>query len=232
VKTFFGEPLLAQDHMRFNAMDFYLTLDRHERIAEWNYKTDYGVDQRFEKIGQKILGLTIHQAWQACATFEAGLPVYFHLSRLLGMSATMNLQQNSHIICRCFGVSAETLERELHRSSDYSLEFVAKKTRASLGCGSCLSDVRSMVQALKDTKAIDSGVKTRPLGMNPIDFMLLLASAWEQWRKRNDIEHEMKFIGVKGYCVYIRAEVETIALERFLEYARQALKVNFNLQQV
>lgn len=53
------------------------------------------------------------------------------------------------LICTCFGISEDTIERVIEESSAESVEEVSRLTRAGSGCGSC----RMLVQEMLDNKA-------------------------------------------------------------------------------
>lgn len=55
------------------------------------------------------------------------------------------------LVCTCFGVSEDTIERVIAERSPETVEEVGRLTRAGSGCGSC----RMLIQEMLDQKGID-----------------------------------------------------------------------------
>ena len=56
-------------------------------------------------------------------------------------------EAKGHIICKCFGVSRETIQRAIKENSLTSIEQVTNFTKAGGACGGCISEIESLLQS-------------------------------------------------------------------------------------
>lgn len=229
---YFGRPDLPQDSFRFNKLDLFVSYDRRERIVEWRYESEQGPILELERAGQIITGMTLQEAWIASGEFTGiAHAIYYQFARLLGYFGPRNEDQTNSIVCRCFGISEQQLLDEIIANNEVDALKLRKTTRAGAGCGSCLVDVQTLIQSYCDQKAIASSYGKRPAGLNPLEFLIKLATAWESWQKSHKTQAAAEFVGVDGYKVFVRCEESgRVHLENFAREASAKLKVNFSFE--
>lgn len=229
---FFSIPELPQDHFTFNEINFYLTLDRHERIREWNYHNSLGVNTELENYGGQVIGQKIQDAFKLSHNFTgAGIAIYWQLGRLLGYWPTTFKQEC--VICRCFGVGEAQLSELIKNSPMTSALALRKLTKAGAGCGQCLVDVEAMVQSHNDRHGIDLGAKTKPAGLNPLSFLIKMSEVWNKWCEQNGHHSKLQFKGVNGYHILAAWEDrEQEFVDRFKEDSKHKIEINFVFERV
>lgn len=227
-QTFFGQPMLAQDHFKFDGVDYYLNLDRHERISEWKYQSASGEDAALEAAGNILLGKKLSEAWRLSFAFNGvAHAVYWQLGRLLGYWPNA---QNSQLVCRCFGVSLSEIEKSLNTNPQSDTLELRKKSRAGAGCGSCMNELGLCVQKFRDLHRLPASSSARPLGLNPIEFMLQIGKSWQQWSSANQIEASLTLKGVRGYQVYAQwDESADQVVQKFYNELKTVTGCNFIL---
>ncbi len=199
---FFGSPTLPKDTFEFNLLKFYLNFDRHEKITEWNYIDPSGVRSDLESAGAQIVGLSLEQAWQKSAEFKGDAhAIYWQLGRLLGF-VNVGLDNGDELVCRCFNVSKTTILQNLVKDKNYDLLSIGKSTKAGLGCGSCQKDITEAIQDYCDYQATVIAKKSKPKGVNPINFLLRLKEEIKSWQDIHYSELSLNILGIKDYTIY------------------------------
>lgn len=227
---FFGRPDLPQDIFRYNNLELFVNYDRRERIVEWRYESEQGPIFELERAGRIVTGMTLQEAWLASSNFDGiAHALYYQFGRLLGYFGPRNEVHSNTIICRCFGISEQQLLDEIIANSEVDALKLRKATRAGAGCGSCLVDMQTLIQSYCDEKAIASSYGKRPLGLNPLEFLVKLAAAWQTWQKQFRKRSDAQFIGIDGYKVFVKCHKgDQEVLEEFAREARAQLRANFS----
>ncbi len=90
--------------------------------------------------------------------------------------------QNSSLVCRCFGVRENDIISYLQTSEHPTLEELSSKTKAAMGCRSCLSQIkRWLVNTDKDPSHYYKE-KTRANWLIEMDYMLSCFPDSESWK--------------------------------------------------
>jgi bacterioferritin-associated ferredoxin len=127
-------------------------------------------------------------------------------------------REASPLICRCFGVRESDVIDLLKTETDPTLEALSKKTRAGMGCRSCVTQLSRWL-AINHPQTKSRFYKDRPV----VDWMLDIDSALTKFFEGKD--WELEIYSFKGQQVIIsfnkevsQKEEEAMALElqRFL----------------
>ena len=202
--SFFGLPTLPKDQFEFNHTKFFLNYDRKEKITEWNYHGPDGQVEELEDAGNIIIGLSLQEAFDKSAMFK-GLShaIYWQLGRLVGYWQQSHVDQfQNDLICRCFGVTRSDILKSVIEKSKTSLNDIGADTKAGLGCGQCHHDISKTVQDYCDKNSFVVTNKTKPLGLNPIAFLIKLNALLIQWNESQSHKLDLELLGIKDYTIY------------------------------
>jgi assimilatory nitrate reductase catalytic subunit len=86
--------------------------------------------------------------WDAVkALFEADAIAEGPRLTLLSGQSSEGIEDAGPVICACFGVGLNVIRRAIASEALTSAEAIGKALRAGTNCGSCLPELRKLVQA-------------------------------------------------------------------------------------
>lgn len=228
---FYGQPQLAQDIFVFDDLKLYLNYDRKEKILEWMYESPDGSNPILEAAGEKLIGLTILDAWKLSSHFQGvAHSIYWQLGRLLGHWQYNAAVGNERLICRCFNVNESQILKRITEDKETDALLIRKATRASAGCGSCKQQVNQFIQAYCDQNALVIKGKTNPCGEVALKLLLNLSRALELWQKQNQEISSLSLLGIKDYTVFAKwNDSEEQLTEQFFTQVKNDLKINLTI---
>ena len=142
-----------------------------KRISLDTWDESFGEDQFFLDLKFEISDLFFFKPLEM---LKASLAIY--------LGEEFVYKSSSPIICRCFGVREADIKTYLHEAEEPSVEDLARKTKATLGCRSCLSQISKwFLRDVKDKK--DHFYKDKPKAdwIVSIDYMLNCFPEAEIW---------------------------------------------------
>lgn len=168
----------------------------HLKIDE---ATNVILDARFQTFGcasaiasssaltEMIIGMTVDEALKLTnrqiAEYLGGLPEEKMHCSVMGQEALeaaifsykgivvdTHDEDESAIICRCFGVTEARIKRVIKENQLTTAEQVTNYVKAGGGCSSCLVDIDDLITAVWDNEDFDSTVA--PVVTTPINFNL------------------------------------------------------------
>lgn len=168
----------------------------HLKIDE---ATDVILDARFQTFGcasaiasssaltEMIIGMTVDQALKLTnrqiADYLGGLPEEKMHCSVMGQEALeaaifsykgivvdTHDEDESAIICRCFGVTEARIKRVIKENQLTTAEQVTNYVKAGGGCSSCLVDIDDLIATVWENEDFDSTVV--PVVTTPINFNL------------------------------------------------------------
>lgn len=119
----------------------------------------------------------------------------------------------SPIVCRCFGVREADITQYFNETSDPSIEDLAKKTKASSGCRSCLAQIQKWMQFAGQNK--NERIykdKTKADWIIEIDYMLSCFPESLEW-KMEVVEFKNSQVIISFDKVASQKEVEELNLK-------------------
>ena len=168
----------------------------HLKIDE---ATNVILDARFQTFGcasaiasssaltEMIIGMTVDEALKLTnrqiAEYLGGLPEEKMHCSVMGQEALeaaifsykgivvdTHEEDESALICRCFGVTEGRIKRVIKENHLTTAEQVTNYVKAGGGCSSCLVDIDDLIAAVWDNEEFDSTVP--PVVSTPINFNL------------------------------------------------------------
>ncbi len=168
----------------------------HLKIDE---ATNVILDARFQTFGcasaiasssaltEMIIGMTVDEALKLTnrqiAEYLGGLPEEKMHCSVMGQEALeaaifsykgivvdTHDEDESAMICRCFGVTEARIKRVIKENQLTTAEQVTNYVKAGGGCSSCLVDIDDLIAAVWDSEEFDSTVA--PVVSTPINFNL------------------------------------------------------------
>lgn len=181
----------------------YLKLNSKDVITDASYEGKN--DPWIGSLCQLIIGLPLSEAhtftlknWQNAFSTDTSFwdfmqdeedKVFNHATELL--RATLDIyrgrdylyQESSPLICRCFGVRERDVLEFISGKKDVTLSDLAQKTKASMGCRSCLPELKRYL-ALNSSKNKDHYYKEKSLAdwLLDIDYMLSCFPESLEWK--------------------------------------------------
>ncbi len=151
-----------------DALKFMFKLDENKRIKEAKFKT-FGCASAIASasaLTEMVKGKTLEEAAkitnQDIAEYLGGLPdAKMHCS-VLGRQALEAAIGNyggaqaekteERIVCECFGVTDNEIERAIRENNLTAVEEVTNYTKAGGGCGSCHKDIQEIIDRVWSEK--------------------------------------------------------------------------------
>ena len=158
-----------------DALKLMFTLDEHERIKDVKFQT-FGCASAIASssaLTEMIKGKTLEEARRITnkeiADFLGGLPEQKMHCSVMGKDALLQAienyqnkkqgietpvkQEDVDLVCVCFGVSKQEIERTVRENGLTSVEEVTNYTKAGGGCGGCQDQIKDIVDSIKLEKA-------------------------------------------------------------------------------
>ena len=150
-----------------DALKLTFKLDKDARIADVKFQT-FGCASAIASssaLTEMIKGMTIEEAAkvtnQDIATYLGGLPEQKMHCSVMGREALEAAIENyrsgrtekkiiaGKVICNCFGVTEEEIERVVRENGLSTVEQVTNYTKAGGGCGKCKGDIETIIARIR-----------------------------------------------------------------------------------
>ncbi|MCX7981706.1 MAG: Fe-S cluster assembly protein NifU [Syntrophales bacterium] len=148
-----------------DALRLTFKLDENKRIKEAKFKT-FGCASAIASasaLTEMIKGLTLEEAKkitnQDIARYLGGLPDEKMHCSVMGRQALekaidyyegkVYTQEEGTIVCECFGVTEEEIERAIKENNLSTVEEVTNYTKAGGGCGNCRGRIEEILERLR-----------------------------------------------------------------------------------
>ncbi|MCX5634485.1 MAG: Fe-S cluster assembly protein NifU [Planctomycetota bacterium] len=154
-----------------DALKLTFKLDQNGRIKEARFKT-FGCASAIASssvLTEIIKGMTIEEAAKVTnkdiADYLGGLPEQKMHCSVMGREALEAAIENyrtgskvkhelkGKVVCNCFGVTEEEIERVIKENNLTSVEEVTNYCKAGGGCGGCKGEIEKIIQRLQGSKA-------------------------------------------------------------------------------
>ncbi len=127
--------------------------------------------------------------------------------------AEISGESQDTLYCRCFGVYESSLVDLLLDHPHEDIKFFSDQTKAGAGCSSCTSDIKSLIQRVRDRLAMvpDEGdyQRARPLGKTPVEFSFFLQRELDKLQREAQFKkYDFKLNAVKNYDVTLKLSSE------------------------
>jgi NifU-like protein len=155
-----------------DALRLMFKLDKDGRISDVKFQT-FGCASAIASssaLTEMIKGMTLEEAGkvtnQDIAMFLGGLPEQKMHCSVMGREALEAAIENFQIgktgkrilagkvICNCFGVTEEEIERVVRENGLNTVEQVTNYTKAGGGCGKCKGDIAAIVDRVKAERMV------------------------------------------------------------------------------
>jgi len=163
-----------------DALKLMFTLGEDKRIADVKFQT-FGCASAIASssaLTEMIKGKTIEEALEVTnkdiAEYLGGLPDEKMHCSVMGREALEAAIENyetgatgkrileGNIICHCFGVTEEEVERVVRNNDLSTVEEVTNYCKAGGGCGVCKDDIQKVIDRVKDDIKKDTEVAEKP----------------------------------------------------------------------
>lgn len=150
-----------------DALRLMFKLDGNGRIADVKFQT-FGCASAIASssaLTEMIKGMTLEEAGkvtnQDIAKYLGGLPEQKMHCSVMGREALEAAIENYHsgktekkilagkVVCNCFGVTEEEIERVVRENGLTTVDQVTNYTKAGGGCGKCKGDLSQIVERIK-----------------------------------------------------------------------------------
>jgi NifU-like protein len=154
-----------------DALKLTFKLGPDGRIVDAKFKT-FGCASAIASssvLTEIIKGMTIEEAAKVTnkeiADFLGGLPEQKMHCSVMGREALeaaiesyksggmVKHELKGHVVCTCFGVTEEEIERVVHENDLTSVEQVTNYCKAGGGCGGCKGEIEKIIQKVQGAKA-------------------------------------------------------------------------------
>lgn len=215
-----------------DALRLMFKLDHDGRIEEVKFQT-FGCASAIASssaLTEMIKGMTLEQAAkvtnQDIAEYLGGLPEQKMHCSVMGREALEAAIENYRsgrsekkilgvkVLCNCFGVTAEEIERVTRENGLTTVEQVTNYTKAGGGCGKCKPDIARILEKVAAERLEaerKSGASTAPRRMSVIEKIRLIEQTIEReirpLLKRDggdieliDVEGNRVKVALRGMC--------------------------------
>jgi NifU-like protein len=184
-----------------DALKLMFKLDKEGRIAEAKFQT-FGCASAIASssaLTEIVKGMTLEQAAkvtnQDIAEYLGGLPEQKMHCSVMGREALEAAIENyrsgstekkilgGRVVCNCFGVTEEEIERVIRENGLSTIDQVTNYTKAGGGCGKCKPDVARILEkvVLERLEAErKTGAKTATRKMSVMDKIRLIEQTIER----------------------------------------------------
>lgn len=115
-------------------------------------------------------------------------------------------QEESPLVCRCFGIRESDIIAHLQKNEAPTLESLSGETKAGMGCRTCVPQLKKWVSLFEDKKN-PRYYKDRPVS----EWLLTIDHALSSFSESRD--WKMEIVGMKGSMVQITFEKEISQIE-------------------
>jgi NifU-like protein len=218
-----------------DALRLTFRLDRNGRIADAKFKT-FGCASAIATssvLTEMIKGMTIEQAAKVTnkdiADYLGGLPEQKMHCSVMGREALEAAIENyrtggkkrhelkGKVVCTCFGVTENEIERVIRESNLFSVEEVTNYCKAGGGCGGCRGQIEKIIERVQGSKAKDAVIAAprKPAKLTNIQkIQLIQQTINEQIRpalradggniELIDVEGNKVIVAFRGMCAQCR----------------------------
>jgi NifU-like protein len=149
-------------------------------------------------------------------------------------------EEDSPLVCKCFGVSERQIRRAIRGNALRSLEEVVNFTKAGGGCGDCSQAIEAILAEEKGTK-VPEEIKLPPRLTNVQRVRLISRALEEEIRPRLlqdggdieliDVDGPLVTVALRGKCGSCRAS--TLTLKNVVEKAlREHVSADIHVREI
>ena len=215
-----------------DALRLMFKLGPDGRIADVKFQT-FGCASAIASssaLTEIIKGMTVEEAGkvtnQDIAEFLGGLPEQKMHCSVMGREALDAAIENYHsgktekkilagkVVCNCFGVTEEEIERVIRENGLSTLEQVTNYTKAGGGCGKCKPDIEKLLEKARAERLEaerKAGAKTAPKKLTVMEKIRLIEQTIDReirpLLKRDggdleliDVEGNRVKVALRGMC--------------------------------
>jgi NifU-like protein len=181
-----------------DALKLTFKLGKDGRIADAKFQT-FGCASAIASssaLTEIIKGMTLEQAEkvtnQHIADYLGGLPEQKMHCSVMGREALEVAIANYHtgdttkkilegkVVCTCFGVTEEEIERAIRDNDLTTVEQVTNYTKAGGGCGQCHPDIERIIKKIQDERKKAAATAQKPRAMTGIQKIKLIEETIER----------------------------------------------------
>jgi NifU-like protein len=222
-----------------DALKLTFKLGKDGRIADAKFQT-FGCASAIASssaLTEIIKGMTLEQAEkvtnQHIADYLGGLPEQKMHCSVMGREALEVAIANYHtgdttkkilegkVICTCFGVTEEEIERAIRDNNLTTVEQVTNYTKAGGGCGQCQPDIERIIKKIQDERKKAAASAQQPRAMTGIQKIKLIEETLERdirpMLKRDggdleliDVSGDKVIVSFRGMCAGCQAAQVTM----------------------
>jgi NifU-like protein len=164
-----------------DALKLTFKLDGNKRISDVKFQT-FGCASAIASssaLTEMVKGMTLEEAEkvtnQDIARFLGGLPEQKMHCSVMGREAleaailnyrtgqTSKRILEGRVVCNCFGVTEEEIERVVKENGLTTVEQVTNYCKAGGGCGACIPEIQSIVDRIKKERKASGAGATAPM---------------------------------------------------------------------
>ncbi len=177
-----------------------------------------------EKMHCSVMG---REALENAIANYKGLPVKEHIDCAPGK-----------MVCQCFGITDESIRREIRENNLKSVEDVTNYTKAGGGCGSCIPDIEKILEEELQTEK-DEPVKQDEKPLTNIKRMQLVENTIAEIIRPTlqkdggdielvDIDGKKVYVSLRGSCagcVSANVTLKNLVEEKLREFVEKDIEV-------
>lgn len=213
-----------------DALTLMFKLDKDGRIADVKFKT-FGCASAIASssaLTEIIKGMTLEEAGlvtnQQIADYLGGLPEQKMHCSVMGREALEAAIENyktggttkkileGKVVCNCFGITQEEIERVVRENNLTTVEEVTNYTKAGGGCGLCKPDIEAIIETIrKERESAKTAETDAPRKMTTLQKIKLIQETLDDvirpMLKRDggdleliDIDGDRVIISFRGMC--------------------------------
>ncbi|MDR2861052.1 MAG: Fe-S cluster assembly protein NifU [Syntrophobacterales bacterium] len=225
-----------------DALKLTFALDENQRIKDIKFKT-FGCASAIASssaLTEMVKGMTLEEAQkvtnQDIAAYLGGLPQEkMHCSVMgkealekaiencLGVTETSADETAGHIICECFGVTDQDIERAIQENRLSTVEEITNYTKAGGGCGSCREAIRGIIDKIQFEMTPQTAAKAK---LSNIQKIKMIEETLEREIRPSlkldggdieliDVDGNRVMVATRGTCATCKAA--DITLKHFVE---------------